>query len=135
MQRNHIFKNRVQNLVKRKYKFKIGTSGLFSLKPQRFELTYIRGIKKIMRKKHFKGNSRFRFRKLWFFLTPNIILNSKSTNSRMGAGVGKLVRIAIKLHSYKSFVEFKFYSPHWLRRVHLATKYKYKLKFISIIKQ
>jgi hypothetical protein len=29
----------------------------------------------------------------------------------MGAGVGKLVRIAVKLYSYKSFVEFKLYSP------------------------
>lgn len=135
IKKNHIFKNRSHSSIKRNFKFKIGTSGLFSLRTQRFELTYIRGFKKIMRRKHLKGNSTFRFRKIWFYLTPNIILSSKSTNSRMGAGVGKLIRIAIKLHSYKSFIEFRHYSPHWLRRVHLATRFRYKLKFISILKQ
>ena len=135
MQRNHIFKKRTKKNIPRKFKFKMGTGGLFSLKLQRFELTYIRGFKKIMRRKHLKGHARFRFRKLWFFLNPNIILSSKSTNSRMGAGVGKLVRIATRLYSYKSFVEFKFYSPFWIRKVHLATRHRYRLKFIGVVKQ
>lgn len=135
MQRSHIFKKRTQTIVKRKFKFKMGTSGLFSLKPQRFELVYIRGFKKMMRRKYLKGHTRFRFRKIWFFLTPNIILSSKSTNSRMGAGVGKLVRIAVKLYSYKSFVEFKLYSPFWVRRVHIAARHRYRLKFIGVVKQ
>jgi hypothetical protein len=64
MQRNHIFKKRTQTIVKRKFKFKMGTSGLFSLKPQRFELVYIRGFKKMMRRKYLKGHTRFRFRKI-----------------------------------------------------------------------
>ena len=64
MKKNHILKKREINTFRRKFKFKMGTGGLFSLKQQRFELTYIRGFKKIMRKRHLKGRSRFRFRKL-----------------------------------------------------------------------
>lgn len=135
IKKNHIFKKRIVNNFKRKFKFKMGTGGLFSLRQQRFELTYIRGFKKILRKKYLRGTSRFRFRKLWLFLTPNIILSSKSTNSRMGAGVGKLVRLAINLCSYKSFVEFKLCSPFWIRKVHLATRHRYRLKFIGVVKQ
>lgn len=55
LKKNHIFKNRSHSSITRKFRFKIGTSGLFSLKTQRFELTYIRGFKKIMRKNILKG--------------------------------------------------------------------------------
>lgn len=64
IKKNHIFKKRIVNNFKRKFKFKMGTGGLFSLRQQRFELTYIRGFKKILRKKYLRGTSRFRFRKL-----------------------------------------------------------------------
>lgn len=47
----------------------------------------------------------------------------------MGAGVGVVVRVSIILKSYKSFVEFQDYSPHWLIRVAARLRYKYPLKF------
>ena len=62
------------------------------------------------------------------------MLTGKSTNSRMGAGVGTLVRIAILLPAYKSFIEFKYYSPVYLKYINMKTRYKLPLifKFYSI---
>lgn len=47
----------------------------------------------------------------------------------MGAGTGSLVRVAIRLQSYVSFVEFRNYSPLYLRRVHEYTRYRLPLRF------
>lgn len=73
---------------------------------------------------------RFRVCKFWIFLKPNCILSCKSTNSRMGAGVGAMVRLSIKLKSYVSFVEFKNYSSSFLRRIHQYSRFRVPLKFI-----
>jgi len=53
------------------------------------------------------------------------MLTGKTTNSRMGAGVGTLVRIAILLYAYDSVVEFKYYSAAYLHTLLKAIKYKY----------
>lgn len=134
-QRNHIFKKRVLNLVHRPYKLRIGEAGFFSLRPQRFELVYMRGFKRFIKRRHMRKRMLFRRRRFWFFLRPNCILSCKSLNSRMGAGVGSLVRIAINMKSYKSFVEFKYYSPQWLRKVYRRSRYRYPLKFFVYTKE
>lgn len=134
VQRKHIFKKRILRFVHRQYKFHIGTSALFSLRPQRFELVYLRGFKKVIRRRHIRVKSKFRKRKFWLFLRPNCILSGKSVNSRMGAGVGSLIRLAILLKSYKSFVEFRYYSPRWTRRLAQFLRYRYPIKFAAITK-
>lgn len=131
VQRKHIFKNRTISYTHRKYNLHIGSSGLFSLRPQRFELVYLRGFKKIIRRRHIRVKSKFKRRKFWLFLRPNCILSGKSVNSRMGAGVGSLVRLAILLKAYKSFVEFRNYSPRWIRRLARGLRYRYPIKFIA----
>lgn len=134
LQKKHIFKKRRLYWAHRTYKFRIGTVGLFSLRLQRFELVYLRGFKKLIRRRHMRARIRFKRRKFWFFLKPNCILSGKSSNSRMGAGVGSLVRVSILLSAYKSFVEFKNYSGRWARRLSNACRYRYPIKFISVIK-
>lgn len=132
--RKHIFKNRRIKTHKRQFKFKIGKSALFSLKVQRFELVYLRGFKKIIRRRFIRVKSLFNRRKFWFFLRPNCVLSSKSVNARMGAGVGSLVRLAIWLKSYKSFVEFRNYSPAWCRKLSNTFRFRYPLKFTYVLK-
>lgn len=131
VQRGHMFKRRVNCNVYRPYKLRMGTSGLFSLKLQRFELVYLRTLKKIIRRRYTKRRMRFRPCKFWLFLRPNCILSCKSVNSRMGAGVGSLVRVAIQLKSYVSFVEFSNYSQKYVRRIHEYTRFRLPLKFIT----
>lgn len=134
LERKHIFKNRRIKSNKRKFKFKIGNSAFFSLKIQRFELVYLRGFKKIIRRRCIKIKSLFKRRKIWFFLRPNCILSSKSVNARMGAGVGSLVRICVWLKSYKSFVEFQNYSFKWCRRLNSIFRFRYPLRFVYVTK-
>ena len=130
IQKKHIFKLRRIKQVHRPYKFHIGTEGIFSLQPQRFELVYLRGFKKCLRRRCIKTRRRFKKRKLWFFLRPNCILSGKSSNSRMGAGVGTMVRLAILLKSYRSFVETLGFSAFWLKKLSPYLRYRYPLKFV-----
>jgi ribosomal protein L16/L10AE len=127
--RKHIFKKRTLKFHHRNFFLKIGTAGLYSLTTQRFELVYLRGFKRLIRRRYIRRRMRFRRRKFWLFLRPNCILSCKSLNSRMGAGVGSLVRIATILKSYKSFVEFKNYSPQWIRKIANRTRFRYPLTF------
>ncbi len=94
----------------------------------------MRGFKKVIRRRHFRIKIRFHKRKFWFFVRPNCILSGKSTNSRMGAGVGNLVRIAVNLQAYYNFVEFKGYSHRWTAKIYKYLRYRYPLKFIATYK-
>lgn len=129
LKRKKIFKKRTKKQIIRLIRHKVGSLALISLKQQRFELIYLRFLKKLLRKRHIRRRMLFRRRKYWFFLRPNCFLSGKSTNSRMGAGVGALVRLAINLQSYVSFVEFRYYSGPCLKYINKALKYRYSLTF------
>lgn len=129
LQRKKIFKKRFFTKKVKPEQLKLGTLGFFSLKQQRFELIYLRFMKKIIKRMHTKRKMHFKRRKYWFFLRPNCFLTGKTTNSRMGAGVGSLVRLAINLESYTSFVEFKYYSGPYLKFFYKSVKYKIPLIF------
>lgn len=133
LQRRKIFKKRQQKKIIFLEKLKRGRSGLVSLKKQRFELVYLRFLKKVLRRQHIRRKMFFQRRKFWFFLRPNCALTGKTTNSRMGAGVGALVRITVLLQEYVSFVEFKYYSAPYLRYLNKTLKYRYPLKFKLIV--
>ena len=53
----------------------------------------------------------------------------------MGAGVGSLVRICKRLQSYKSFIEFKNFSPNTLRKIARYTRFKYPIFFTPFFKK
>lgn len=134
LEKKHIFKKRRIYFFRRTYKFRIGTSALLSLKPQRFELIYMRGFKRIMRRKYIRSRMRFKKKKFWFFVKPNCILSGKSTNSRMGAGVGSLVRLTVNIPAYYNFMEFRGYSKPWLSKLPSYLRYRYPIKFLPIFK-
>lgn len=134
VQRKHIFKNRSKQWFKREPSFKVGTIGLFSLKNQLFELVYLRKLKKLIRRRHIRAKMKFKRRKFWIFLKPNCLFSGKSVNSRMGAGVGSFVRVAIVLKAYKSFLEFKNYSYHWTKKIPTATRFRLPLSFLVLKK-
>lgn len=133
--KKHIFKNRKTKNYYRPIKFKVGTAGLFSLCRQQFELLYWKGIRRFLRRKALKSRHKFFKKKIWLFLTPNIIFSGKSVNSRMGSGVGKLVRVAIQLLSYKTFMEFRYVSPFWLAKLMTRVRYRYPLKFLPFYRK
>lgn len=135
VQRQHIFKNRKNMNKHRLYKLRIGSAGIFSIRAQRFELVYLRGFKKVIRKAYIRRRMRFRTYKFWLFLRPNCILSCKSVNSRMGAGSGSLVRISKLLKSYQSFIEFKNYSPLVLKKLQAYTRFRYPIKYLVITKR
>lgn len=62
-QRKHMFKKRGSTLVIRPLKFRLGESAFFTLVSQRFELIYLRGFKKLIRRRHIKAKMKFKRRK------------------------------------------------------------------------
>lgn len=66
---------------------------------------------------------------------PNYILTQKSKNARMGAGVGKLVRLTSIVAPQKSVIKTWKYSYSFLRKVLKYFCYKIPNKFlIKIVK-
>ena len=128
--KKHIFKKRIHKVNKKLKKLKIGTIGLYTLKKVRYELVYLRFLKKCIRQKFIRKKIRFFKNKFWFFLKPNYILTSKPTNSRMGAGVGSIVRVTIILNAYFNFTCLKGYSPYWALFLYKKLRYKYPFKFL-----
>jgi hypothetical protein len=132
--RKHIFKKRKFSLKYRRYNFRYGSLGLFSLIKQRFELLYFRFFRKIIFRKIVKRKVLFKKRRSWVFLFPNHILTKKSTNARMGAGVGAFVRVCIVLKSYQSFIEFSGFSAKWCSKLFNLSRYRYNIKYIVVTK-
>lgn len=132
IQRKHIFKKRTLTSKKRLYRLRCGNAGYFILSTQRFELVYLRGVKKLLKRRYIRIKPRFKYRKYWVFLNPNVIFSGKSVNSRMGAGVGSYVRASITLKSYTSFLEFTNYSFFFLKKLAPRIQKKYPLVFTII---
>jgi ribosomal protein L16/L10AE len=97
-------------------------------------LIYFRFLKKAVYHKHLKRRTFFKKRKFWVFLFPNSFFSKKSTNARMGAGVGLFVRVIIKLKNYVSFFEFRNFSYSWCMKLYSFLKYRFPVKYL-IIKQ
>ena len=87
--------------------------------PRKFRLDFvtIRFFKKIFRRRFIKAKLRFFKPKFWIKLLPNYILTQKSKNARMGAGVGKLVRLTTIVFPGKSILKTWHYTPSFLRKV------------------
>lgn len=57
-------------------------------------------------------------------------MTQKSKNARMGAGVGKLVRLTTIVFPGKSILKTWHYTPSFLRKVLKILKYKIPTKFL-----
>ncbi len=63
-------------------------------------------------------------------MMPNFLLTQKSKNSRMGAGVGKFVRLTSIISSGKSFIKTWYYTYVYLRYIVKYMHYKIPQKFL-----
>lgn len=131
--KKHIFKKRYNKSFSIKKKIKCGSIGLEVLKSIRYELVYLRFLKKLFKQRHMRRKMNFKRSKFWVFLNLNFILTNKSTNSRMGSGIGSIVRVSVILKKWSIFLECKGYSCSWVNKTYnkLRFKYPFKYKIIS----
>jgi len=61
---------------------------------------------------------------------PNFILTQKSKNARMGAGVGKFIRLTCIVKPGKAFIKTWYYNFSFLKESAKAMKYKISNKFL-----
>ncbi len=130
IKKKHIFK------IRRHTKFNFikfsssNTNYVYSVKTCRIDLVSIRLFKKLLRRKFIKAKTRFFKPKYWLLLPPNYLLTQKSKNSRMGAGVGKFVRLTNLTYSGKSLIKTWYYTPVYLKFILNYLKYKLPHKFL-----
>ena len=135
IKKKHIFKNR----LKTKYIFckhtKSTTQFVYSVKRCRLDLVIIRLFKKLLRRKFIKAKTRFFKPKYWILMMPNYLLTQKSKNSRMGAGVGKFVRLTSIICSGKSIIKTWYYTYTYLRYItkylHFKIPHKFLIKIVT----
>jgi len=130
IKKKHIFKNRVFSknsfTVSAKSKFK----SLYTVKKFRLEFVYIRLFKKLFRRKFVKAKTRFFKAKYWLFLLPNFILTQKSKNARMGAGVGKFIRLTNISYPGKTIIKTWHYKVRYLNQITKFLCHKIPNKFL-----
>lgn len=63
LKKKHIFKKRNLKHVNRNFALKVGDAALISMLNQRFEFVYLRGFRKLLRRRHIKRGMSFRKRK------------------------------------------------------------------------
>ncbi len=131
MLKKHIFKKRINPsrfCSEFHVKLKFGTCGLYTTMRQKFEFVYIRLIKKFFRRRYIKSTIPFFKPQLWVCLRVNYILSAKSKNARMGAGVGMWVRSSFLVPIFFFLLEFKYYSPSYIKQVNSFLNFKTKLQ-------
>lgn len=129
VKKKHIFKNRIFSPVCF-YKHNRGKFNyIYSPQRVRFEFVFLRLFKKLLRRKFIKAKTRFFKPKFWILLLPNYLLTQKSKNSRMGAGVGKFVRLANIISPGKTLIKTWYYTPLYLKFIlnYLDYKLPYRL--------
>lgn len=94
------------------------------------ELVYIRLFKKLLRRRFIKAKTRFFKPKYWLFFLPNYTLTQKSKNARMGAGVGKFVRLTSIVKPGCSIVKTWHYTTSFLKKFTSYLLYKIPNKFL-----
>lgn len=130
MTRKHLLKNRsilpfqLQEEKLRRFKY------LYTIKKFRMEFVYIRLFKKLFRRRFIKAKTRFFKPKYWLFFLPNYTLTQKSKNARMGAGVGKFVRLTSIVKPGKAVVKTWYYTTSFLKQLTNYLLYKIPNKFL-----
>lgn len=107
-----------------KYKY------IYTLRKLRVDFVYIRLFKKLFRRRFIKAKTRFFKPKYWVLFLPNYTLTQKSKNARMGAGVGKFVRLTSIVKPGKSIIKTWYYNFTFLRQVCKYLMYKIPNKFL-----
>ena len=130
IKRKHIFKKRQNyNIVIKPLNIS-NYSCIYTAKFFKIEFVYIRLFKKLFRRKFIKATTRFFKPIFWLKLIPNYLLTQKSKNSRMGAGVGKFVRLVNYTKPGKSIIKTWHYTDYYLKSTIKYMHYKINNKFL-----
>lgn len=129
IKKNHIFKKRkfkhfYKIDLKNYYYFK----GLYNATRYKIELVYLRYFRKIFKKKKVRKKNLYYKPKYWQYIKPNFIFTKKSKNARMGAGVGKFIRICFYTKPGKPLVLTKFFTDIFLKKAKNFLNFKFNLK-------
>lgn len=130
IKKKHIFKQRKIHTILFKNTIKSNYSCIYSIKYFKIEYVYIRLFKKLFRRKFIKSTTRFFKPKFWLKINPNYLLTQKSKNSRMGAGVGKFIRLVNYTKPGKSIIKTWHYTNHYLTNIIKYLMYKINNKFL-----
>lgn len=129
IKKNHIFKKRkFKNLFKINFKNYHYCKGLYNAIRYKIELVYLRYFRKIFKKRKIRKKSLFFRPKYWQIIKPNFIFTKKSKNARMGAGVGKFIRICFFTRRGKPLVLTKFFSNIYLKKAKNYLYFKFNIK-------
>lgn len=124
IKKKHIFKQRKFHNVVFKKLLKSKFNAIYTVKYFKLEFVYIRLFKKLFRRKFIKATTRFFKPKFWLKITPNYLLTQKSKNSRMGAGVGKFIRLVNYTKPGKTIIKTWHYTNKYLLNIIKYLKYK-----------
>jgi ribosomal protein L16/L10AE len=125
MQKNRFFKK------PNKIKLSFGEFGFFTSKEGRIELIHLSILKKNMKNfvKKKKNNIDVIREKIWYFCSPNFVLQKKSKNSRMGKGKGLIERKIIRVRKNTTIFEFSGVSYYRLIQLLLKINKRLDIKF------
>lgn len=123
-------------LLKKVYKLRYGSVGLFFAQEGLMKTSYFRRIARIIKLKFKRRSKKFKglHRRIWFFLQLNFPLTMKSTNSRMGKGKGGFTSWAIRVKTGQPMVEFKGFSFDFVLGLKSMFFKKLKLR-LNVIKK
>ena len=131
IKKRHIFKGRGKGL------FTIDcsstrSSGLYLYNSKRFELVYLKVVKRLFRKKKMKKKLNYIRSRFWLMIRPNFLLTMKSKNSRMGSGVGSYVRVVCKVGATKPVMFVVRYSELFIDKVVAYLKLKWNINLFKV---
>ena len=125
---NHIYKRRRKVIFNKFRRLSWGNSGVYIMVYSDFEFVYLKLFRKICKRKWLKKKVRHVPPRYWLFITPDYIVSAKSKNSRMGCGVGLVVRALTKTLPGHILLEFRYFSRMWISRVVQAVRHRYPYK-------
>lgn len=114
------------------YGLKFGEFGFLCSREGRLEFVQLNFIKKYIKilfrkSKHTPEN----FKKVWYSLSANHVIQCKSKNSRMGKGKGLIERRIIRV--YKNTILFEFFGISFYKLLSITKKINKKLNFKIIL--
>ena len=114
------------------YKLKFGEFGFLVSREGRLEFVQLNFIKKYIKilfkkSKHTPEN----FKKVWYSLSANHVIQCKSKNSRMGKCKGFIERRVIRI--YKNTILFEFFGISFYKLLNITKKINKKLNFKIVL--
>lgn len=125
-------KKRCRHSYKYNFKLKFGEFGFLVSREGRLEFVQLNFIKKYIKMLFRKSkHSPENFKKVWYSISANHVIQCKSKNSRMGKGKGLVERRIIRV--YKNTILFEFFGISFYKLYNITKKINKKLNFKIIL--